>query len=186
MELSPTITNAYESDKGRYDSIPNHRGGRSVNSVNNDLSFYNDASFFDGLFNQFTGNLDYSRQLESAIRAEQFSASEAEKARSFSASEAEKLRAWQENMSNTAYSRAIADLKKNGINPYAIGNFGQSTTPSGSVGNAFMASGHAGSYSHSGSGFSALFGLIESAYKERQVTKRQTLNALIPLIRLLK
>ena len=67
MELSPTITNAYQSDNGRYDSISNHRGGRSVSS---DLSFYNDASFFDGLFNQFTGNLDYSRRHGQQIQAD--------------------------------------------------------------------------------------------------------------------
>lgn len=51
----------------------------------------------------------------------------------FNAIEAQKNRDWQEYMSNTAYSRAIADLKKNGINPYAVlSGFNGASTPGGS------------------------------------------------------
>lgn len=112
------------------------------------------------LDNMFTGNLDYQRSIALAQRAEATSAREAQKARDFSASEAEKarqhssneariLREWQQQMSDTAYSRAIADLRKNGINPYAIGSFNAASTPAGGQGSSYMAS------SHSGSGYTA-------------------------------
>lgn len=43
-------------------------------------------------------------------------------------------RAWDEYMSNTAYSRAFADLERAGVNPYILLNSGSS--PSTSVGSA--------------------------------------------------
>ncbi len=79
--------------------------------------------------NAITGNIDFARQKE-LIR----------NAQNFSASEAQKLRDWQEQMSNTAYSRAIADLRSNGLNPYAVGSFGAASTPSGAMGQGFSAS----------------------------------------------
>lgn len=47
-------------------------------------------------------------------------------------------RAWDEYMSNTAYSRAFEDLKRSGINPYLLLNNG--AAPSTSVGSASKAS----------------------------------------------
>lgn len=114
----------------------------------------------DVIGNWFTGNLDYQRSVALAERAEATSAREAQKAREFSASEAGKarqhssneariLRDWQQQMSDSAYSRSIADLRKNGINPYAIGSFNAASTPAGGQGSAYMAS------SSSGSGYTA-------------------------------
>lgn len=118
------------------------------------------ATVRDTFENLFTGNLDYQRSVGLSERAEATSAREAQKAREFSASEAEKarqhssneariLREWQQMMSDTAYSRAIADLRKNGINPYAIGSFNAASTPSGGQGSSYMSS------SYSGSGYTA-------------------------------
>ena len=47
-------------------------------------------------------------------------------------------RAWDEYMSSTAYSRAIKDLERAGVNPYMIVNSGSS--PSTTVGSASKAS----------------------------------------------
>lgn len=147
---------------------------------------YDDASFWDAVGNHFTGNLDYKRQIEAAARAEQTSAREAAIAREFSAAEAAKNRKWQEEMSNTAYSRAIADLKRNGINPYAIGMFQQASTPAASLPTAMAGSGYVGSSAgNGGRGISDLMDWVETAYKEHQSTRRHAQDLLIPLLKLL-
>lgn len=60
-----------------------------------------------------------------------FESDEAQLARDFSAQEAQKQRDWLERMSNSAYSRAVADIKSSGLNPYMMyGNGGfQASTP---------------------------------------------------------
>lgn len=56
----------------------------------------------------------------------------AQTAMQFSSEEAEKNRQWQEQMSNTAYQRAVEDMKKAGLNPVlALGE--PATTPNGAM-----------------------------------------------------
>lgn len=54
-------------------------------------------------------------------------------ANAFTASEAQKQRDWEEQMSNTAYQRQVADMRAAGINPALAMNSGSNgaTTPSG-------------------------------------------------------
>lgn len=52
--------------------------------------------------------------------------------REFNAEQSQKNRDFQEYMSNTAYQRAMSDIKKAGLNPVLAYQQGGSSTPSGS------------------------------------------------------
>lgn len=96
-----------------------------ASKVNSDiLSGAPDTAGFsasDYLGNMFTGKVDYARQRELQDIVNTFNANEAQKARDF-----------EERMSNTAYQRAVSDLKAAGLNPALLySSAGQASTPSG-------------------------------------------------------
>lgn len=115
----------------------------SVSTGKQDLA---KSNFFDGLGNQFTGNLDYSRQLELL-----------EKEMAFNSQEAQKQRDYAYMMDTTQYQRAVEDMKKAGLNPYlAYSNGGNNSSV---VSSARVGGSNA---PRSGKGFSLLSGLAMS------------------------
>lgn len=82
--------------------------------------------------------------------------------RIYNAAEAEKQRAFEKLMSDTAYSRAIADLKSAGINPLYMfmGSGGQASTPGGSAASYTGSPANSGTAKNSGKVFAALIAFM--------------------------
>lgn len=78
-------------------------------------------------------------------------------AMSYNSAEAAANRAWQEQMSNTSYQRAVEDMRKAGINPILAYTQGGASTPSGAQGTIGSAS--MGMASSSALGATALPGI---------------------------
>lgn len=112
-----------------------------------------DRSMFGGLFNstsQAVAQEDFLRDLQKMQYTNEFNAREAEKNRQ-----------WQEDLSNTAYQRAVADMKKAGINPIlGLGMANSASTPSGSTASGSTSSSRG--YTGQDSGLLGLLGTIAS------------------------
>lgn len=91
--------------------------------------------------------------------------------RKFNAEEAEKQRSWEQEMSNTAYQRSVADMKAAGINPAMMyANNGQgATTPTGS-----SASSHASNSSNILSGIANVINSAASLTNNKNVDRETT------------
>lgn len=77
---------------------------------------------------------DYATWLTNqADKQNQFNAQMTDKTNAFNAAEAQKNRDWQEEMSNTALTRKMADAEKAGLNPIFAVNAEGASTPSGAT-----------------------------------------------------
>lgn len=92
---------------------------------------------------------DFERQLASNALQNQFTADENEKTRLFNAEEAQKQRDFEAEMSNTAISRAYADMKNVGINPI-LAYSSSASTPSGASASGSSSGASSGGYKPSG------------------------------------
>lgn len=89
----------------------------------------------------------------------------------YNSAEALANRKWQEEMSNTAYQRAVADMKKAGLNPILAFANGGASTPGGS--GATIAGASMGMPSTSALGVSALGGTVPNSYYSRSQATSQ-------------
>lgn len=110
-------------------------GGMIANEATSDRQ--DDANRFN------SQQSDIARQFNEgeAIKNRAFTAEEAEKARVFNSNEASINRMFQETMSNSAFQRGVADMKKAGINPMLAYSKGGASAPSGSAASGPSASG---------------------------------------------
>lgn len=103
-----------------------------------------------------------------AQSANNFTQSTLEQQMAFNREEAQKNRDWQEYMSNTAYQRAVEDMKKAGINPIFAYQMGGASTGTGSSASMSSGSGAMASTSNyqgqQDSGTLQLIGALLSAF----------------------
>lgn len=96
-------------------------------------------------------------------------------AMNFNSTEAMKNREWQEHMSNTAYQRAVEDMKKAGLNPILAFQNGGASTPGGSAGTISGAS--MGEPSSSALGVSRASGFVPNSYSSESWSQSDWYNA---------
>lgn len=96
-------------------------------------------------------------------------------AMNYNSAEALANRDWQEHMSNTAYQRAVEDMKKAGLNPILAFANGGASTPGGSAGTISGAS--MGLASSSALGVSRSGGFVPNAYESSSWSQSDWFNA---------
>lgn len=113
---------------------------------------------FDDSFALYAANREWAE--EQAQRQMDFQTNANRIAMDFSATEAAKQRAYETEMSNTAYQRAVEDLKAAGLNPALAYQQGGASVPSVSAASGITSSG-------------AMAAMVDSGYTPYEIGSRE-------------
>lgn len=108
-------------------NIPNATNGSSWNNSAQSAQNWSEST---GSSMQ-SGQWATAQSIAAAERANELQRQNMQMAMEFNAREAQKNRDWEETMSNSAYQRAVTDMKAAGINPILAAANGGASTPGG-------------------------------------------------------
>lgn len=155
------------------------KSGTNVDQVEKWLQgaygYQNNEGVKQGQFNQRSMLQQMGYNTLGAIMQGVYNHIENSVAMNFNSTEAMKNREWQEHMSNTAYQRAVTDMKEAGLNPILAFQNGGASTPGGST--ATISGASMGAPSSSALGVSRASGFVPNAYESESWSQSDWYNA---------
>lgn len=167
------------TQSGGGQSQSNSKSGTNVDQVEKWLQgaygYQNNEGVKQSQFNQRSMLQQMGYNTLGAIMQGVYNHIENQTAMNFNSTEALVNREWQERMSNTAYQRAVKDMREAGLNPILAFQNGGASTPGGST--ATISGASMGAPSSSALGVSRASGFVPNAYESESWSQSDWYNA---------